>query len=101
MAAQMIERPVIPTVLVVVNKDSQLEILQDRDVIVAYSDERVDTHSVILLPRVNQAIELNDRLDGKIVVSETEDHGETALHAIRRLRSLSTITTGLKAKEAS
>lgn len=98
----MIERPVIPTVLVVVNKDSQLEILQDRGVIVAYSDERVDIHSVTLLPQIGQAIELNDRLDGKIVVSLSEDHGETALHAIRRLRNLSTITTGIKAdKEAS
>jgi len=98
----MIDRPVIPTVLVVVNKDSRVEILQDMGVQVAFADERVDHHALILLPRQNQSIELCDRLDGMIVVSPAEDHQGTAANAVRQLQSLSVITTGLKAdKEAS
>lgn len=97
----MIDRPVIPTVLFVVNKDSQLEVFQDLGVQVAFADERVDIHAVILMPRQNQAIELCDRLEGKIVVSPAEDHAGTAANAIRQLQSLNTITTGLAAKEAS
>lgn len=97
----MIERPVIPTVLFVVNKDSQLEVFQDLGVQVAFADERVDIHAVVLIPRTNQAIELCDRLEGKIVVSPAEDHAGTAANAVRQLKSLSTLTTGLAAKEAS
>jgi hypothetical protein len=98
----MIDRPVIPTVLVVVNRNSQIEVFQDKDVLVAFADERADNRSVILLPMENQAIELYERLDGKIGVSRTKDHGDTARNAIQQLRSLSIITTGLKAdKEAS
>lgn len=97
----MIERPVIPTVLVVVNKDSQLEIFQDAAVQVAFADERVDHHALILLPRVNQSIALDQRIDAMIVVSPSEDHAGTAENAVRQLRNLSVITTGRKAKEAS
>lgn len=93
----MIERPVIPTVLVVVNKDSRVELFQDEGVQVAFADERVDTHAVTLLPRQNQAIELYDRLDGKVVVSPAEDHAGTAANAVRQLTNLQIITTGLKA----
>lgn len=92
----------IPTVLLVITKDSKLEVFQDKDVLVAFADERVDTHSVILLPMTNQAIELYDRLEGKIVVSRAHDDHGTAANAIRQLQSLNVITTGLKAdKEAS
>ncbi|MBU1306881.1 MAG: hypothetical protein KKF33_15350, partial [Alphaproteobacteria bacterium] len=102
MAVHMIERPVIPTVLVVVNKDSRIELFQDQGVQVAFADERVDTHSLILLPRKNQAQELYDRLDGKIVVSPAEDHADTAANAVRQIKSLNVIATGLRAeKEAS
>lgn len=98
----MVERVVIPTVLVVVNKDSRVELFQDEGVQVAFADERVDTHAVTLLPRKSQAIELCARLDGKIVVSPAEDHAGTARNAIKQLQSLNIITTGLKAeKEAS
>ena len=98
----MIERPVIPTVLVVVNKDSRIELFQDQAVQVAFADERVDIHAVTLLPRQNQAIELCARLDGKFVVSPSEDNAGTAANAVRQLQSLNTITTGLAAdKEAS
>lgn len=97
----MVERPVIPTVLLVVNKDSQIEVFQDLGVQVAFADERVDIHAVILMPRQNQAIELCDRLEGKIVVSPAEDHAGTAANAVRQLTNLQTITTGLAAKEAS
>lgn len=95
----MIERPVIPTVLVVVNKDSRVELFQDEAVQVAFADERVDTHAVTLLPRQNQAIELCARLDGKIVVSPAEDHAGTAENAVRQLQFLNIITTGLAAKK--
>ena len=95
----MIEKPAIPTVLVVVNKDSRVELFQDEAVQVAFADERVDTHAVTLLPRQNQSIELFERLDGKIVVSPAEDHAGTAANAVRQLQSLSTITTGLAAKK--
>lgn len=94
-------KPVIPTVLVVVNRDSQLEILQDQDVQVAYADERVDTHAVVLLPRQNQAIELCERLDGKIVVSPAEDHAGTAANAVRQIEALGVVTVGLPVQEAS
>jgi hypothetical protein len=98
----MIERPVIPTVLVVVNENSRVEIFQDEHVQVAFADERVDHHALILLPRVNQSIELCDRLDGMIVVSPAEDHAGTAANAVRQLRSLNVISAGLAAdKEAS
>lgn len=95
----MIEKPALPTVLVVVNKDSRVELFQDETVQVAFADERVDTHAVILLPRKNQAIELCARLDGKFVVSPAEDHAGTAANAVRQLQSLNTITTGLAAKK--
>jgi hypothetical protein len=98
----MVERPVIPTVLVVVNKDSRLEIYQDQQVQVAFADERVDCHALILLPRVNQSIELDQRIDNMFVVSPAEDHAGTAQNAVNQLRSLKIISTGLVAdKEAS
>lgn len=95
----MIEKPAIPTVLVVVNKDSRVELFQDEAVQVAFADERVDIHAVTLLPRKNQAIDLCARLAGKIVVSPAEDHAGTAANAVRQLQSLNTITTGLAAKK--
>ena len=95
----MIAKSALPTVLVVVNKDSRVELYQDEAVQVAFADERVDTHAVTLLPRKNQAIELCARLAGKIVVSPAEDHAGTAANAVRQLQSLSTITTGLAAKK--
>lgn len=97
----MTDRPGMPTVLVVINEHSRIEIFQDLNVQVAFADERVDIHAVILMPRQNQAIELCDRLEGKIVVSPAEDHAGTAANAMRQLQSLNTITTGLAAKDAS
>lgn len=95
----MIDRPVIPTVLVVVNKDSRVELFQDEAVQVAFADERVDAHAVTLLPRQNQAIELCARLDGKIVVSPAEDHEGTARNAVLQLTNHQIISTGLAAKK--
>ena len=97
----MTDRPGMPTVLVVINEHSRIEIFQDLNVQVAFADERVDIHAVILMPRQNQAIELCDRLEGKIVVSPAEDHAGTAENAVRQIQSLNTITTGLAAKESS
>lgn len=90
--------PLTPAVLVLIDKDSRLSILQDEGVQVAFADERVDRHAVTLLPRKDQAQELHARLEGKVVVSPTNDHGRTAQNAIRQLENSHVITTGRKAE---
>lgn len=90
--------PITPAVLIVIDRDSRLSVLQDEGVQVVLVDERADPDVVVLLPRKNQAIELCDRLNGKMVVSPAEDHAGTAANAVRQLTNLQIITIGLAAE---
>lgn len=81
----MIARPVTPTVLVGIDKNSRLFILQDEGAQVVLLDERVDPDVVILLPRRNQAEEMLHVLGDKYPASPNEDIGTTAVNALAQL----------------
>lgn len=77
--------PIMPAVLVVIDRDSRLSVLQDEEVQVVLVDERADPDIVVLLPRKNQAQQLLERIADKYPASCDHDIGDAAINALTQL----------------
>ena len=78
-------KPLTPTVLLVVTPDSKLRVMQDLGVRIAFIDLRVERDYVTLLPERNQALEIDAFLRPFGFVSLREDIGETAANAFAQI----------------
>lgn len=78
-------KPLIPTVLLVVTPDSKLRVMQDIGVRIAFIDLRVERDYVTILPERNQAIEIDAFLRPYGFVTPNEDIGGTATEVFAQL----------------
>lgn len=78
-------KPLIPTVLLVVTPDSKLRVMQDLGVRIAFIDLRVERDYVTILPERNQAIEIDAFLRPYGFVTPKEDIGGTATEVFAQL----------------
>lgn len=91
-------KPLLPTVLLVVTPDSKLRVMQDIGVRIAFIDLRVEDHLVTILPERNQAIEIDAFLRPYGFVSLKSDIGGTAAEVfaqiIRQRLTIGMLETG-------
>lgn len=78
-------KPLIPTVLLVVTPDSKLRVMQDLGVRIAFIDMGVERDYVTILPERNQAIEIDAFLRPYGFVTPKEDIGGTATEVFAQL----------------
>lgn len=90
-------KPLIPTVLLVVTPDSKLRVMQDLGVRIAFIDLRVERDYVTILPERNQAIEIDAFLRPFGFITPNEDVGGTAAEVfaqiIRQRLTIGTLET--------
>ena len=78
-------KPLIPTVLLVVTPDSKLRVMQDLGVRIAFIDLRVERDYVTILPERNQAIEIDAFLRPFGFIPPNEDVGGTAAEVFAQI----------------
>ena len=94
--AKPVTRKELPVVLVLIDKDSRVQVLQSDDVLVAYVDEREAHDGVVLLPRENRIHEIMAALAKRPVVTTGEDHKDIAIKTVRRILDRQVVVAGMK-----
>lgn len=84
-----------PIVVALIDRDSRLHLLQTDDVQVAYVDQRVETESVVLLPRAHQMDAIMAAIGELDVVSNKTDHMGIARNAVNQLLGRGVTAAGL------